>query len=300
MSANDGSIVGMAKVVDHGPNSRRFNLVILGDGYRSAELDRYRADVQRFLDTFQTSPPFADLWSAINVHRVDVASTDSGAADPATCGDGSAGAGARPRTYFDATFCGDGAIRRLLTCNSDSAKQVAETQVPEVHLVMVIVNTPLYGGSGGEVATLSTHPDATEIALHEMGHTAFGFADEYESYAGCDSGETGHDHFPGGEPVEPNVTANADPSTIKWKAVLSNPSEGLPTTRNADCSHCDPQPNPKPPAFVGAYEGARYFHCGCYRPSFNCRMRQLGNPFCGVCQQVIRDTLAPYRPDGVS
>ena len=40
-------------------------------------------------------------------------------------------------------------------------------------------------GSGGGVATLSLAPSAEEIALHEMGHTAFSFADEYCSYEGC-------------------------------------------------------------------------------------------------------------------
>jgi hypothetical protein len=37
---------------------------------------------------------------------------------------------------------------------------------------------------GGGVATFSLAPGANEIALHEMGHTAFSFADEYEYYAG--------------------------------------------------------------------------------------------------------------------
>ncbi len=255
MSANDGAVVGTAKIVDHGPNTMRYNIVILGDGYRSADLDRYHFDVQRIVQTVQAAAPFSDLWRAINVHRVDVASTESGASDPAKCRDGSTGTGAKPRTYFDSTFCGDESIRRLLTCDRESARAVAEAQVPEVHVIFLIVNTPEYGGSGGDVATLSTHPSATEIALHEMGHTAFGFADEYESYAGCDSGEIGHDHYLGGEPVEPNVTANTDWNTIKWKTALSNPSEALPTTRNADCSKCDPQPNPKPAGYVGAYEG---------------------------------------------
>jgi hypothetical protein len=56
------------------------------------------------------------------------------------------------------------------------------------------------------VAVFSTHPEASEIGLHEMGHTAFGFADEYEYYAGCTSGEAGHDRYPGLEPHQPNVS----------------------------------------------------------------------------------------------
>jgi IgA peptidase M64 len=163
-------------------------------------------------------------------------------------------------------------------------------------MTLVIVNSAQYGGSGGSVATLSTHANATEIALHEMGHTAFGFADEYEYYAGCGSGETDHNTYPGGEPVEPNVTADSNRNTLKWRAVLTAPADALPTTLNTNCQQCDPQANPKLANYVGAYAGARYFHCGVYRPSYNCRMRSLGSPFCAVCQKTIRDALTPFLP----
>ena len=296
MSTADGTVVGTTKLVDHGPNADRYNIVVVGDGYRAAEMAKYHADVQAFVATLHATAPFGDLWCAINVHRVDVTSTDSGADDPAACGDGSVGAGAAARTYFDATFCSGGAIRRLLTCNSAIATSVAQAEVPEVHMTMCIVNTSQYGGSGGVVATFSTSASAAEIALHEMGHTAFGLADEYEYYAGCGSGEAGHDMYSGAEPVEPNVARNTGPFAIKWRSALTVPTDALPTTSNASCSQCDPQPNPKPASYVGAYAGARYFHCGCFRPSYDCRMRSLGTPFCAVCQQAIRDTLQPYVP----
>ncbi len=296
MSAADGFVSGTVKVVDHGPNGVRYNIVIVGDGYRAADAAKYHADVQGFVDALRGTAPFADLWCGINIHRVDVVSTDGGADDPASCGDLSAGSGAAPRTYFDSTFCSGGGIRRLLTCDGTSAQTVARAQVPEAHMTLVIVNSPLYGGSGGSVATFSTHASAAEIALHEMGHTAFGLADEYESYAGCSSGETDRNHYVGGEPVEPNVTLNANRNTIKWQGALTSPADALPTTVNGNCAQCDTQADPKPAGYVGAYTGARYYHCGCYRPAYDCRMRTLGQPFCAVCQKIIRDTLRPYLP----
>lgn len=296
MSSSDGYIAGLHKIVDHGPNSQRYNIVILGDGYRASELGQYATDVQNFLNTFRATAPYTNLWCGINFFRVDVVSTDSGADDPGTCADGSTGSGATPRTYFDSTFCSDGKIRRLLDCDKASAKATAIAQVPEVHMTMVIVNTSQYGGSGGAVAVFSTASSAAEIGLHEMGHTAFGFADEYEYYQGCGTGETGHDHFSGGEPSEPNVTANTNSATIKWNTLLTNAADGLPTTTNANCGDCDTQANPRGAAYVGAYEGAHYFHCGCYRPSFDCRMRALNNPFCAVCQGVITAALQPFLP----
>jgi hypothetical protein len=296
MSTADGTIVGTTKVVDHGPNAQRYNIVVLGDGYRSNEMNKYQADVQNFVDTLRATAPFDALWCGINIHRVDVTSTDSGADEPAACADGSVGSGATRKTYFDSTFCGGGQIRRLLTCNTTTARNAALAQVPQMHMTMVIVNSSVYGGSGGAVATFSTHPNAAEIAIHEMGHTAFGFADEYSYYSGCGSGEAGHDTYAGSEPIEPNVTANSNRNTIKWKGVLSSPVDLLPTTVNPNCTDCDAQADPKPAGYVGAYTGARYFHCGVFRASYDCRMRSLGVPFCAVCQKTIRDTLAPYLP----
>jgi hypothetical protein len=101
MSASDGYVVGTTKVVDHGPDNARWNLVIIGDGYRASELTQYHTDVQNFLTTLRATPPYDELFCGINVHRVDVVSTDSGADDPGCAG----GTAKTANTYFDATFC---------------------------------------------------------------------------------------------------------------------------------------------------------------------------------------------------
>ena len=289
MSTADGTVLGTAKIVDNGPAGQRWNLLILSEGYRGAEITQFATDARQFAATLFGTAPFSRLQAAINVYRVDVTSTESGAADPTACG----GTGASPRTYFDASFCNNG-IRRLLEVNDMTVLRVAGAQVPQWHMALVIVNSAVYGGSGGAVATFSKAPGAMEIALHEMGHTAFGFADEYEFYAGCGL-DVGHDHHPGTEPGQPNVTVNSNRATIKWASLIL-PATPVPTTRNANCSVCDPQPNPLPNGTVGAFEGADYYHCGCYRPEFNCRMRALNYPFCAVCQQIIVQKLTPFLP----
>lgn len=290
MTTSDGRVTGTTLVINHGPPSQRWSLVILGDGYRESELGIYATDVQNFINTLQTTRPFNEVWNAINIYRVDVTSTDSGADDPIACG----GTGATPRTYFDASFCTNG-IQRLLVANNTTAITVANQQVPEWDMIMVIVNSSIYGGSGGNIAVFSTAANAGEIGLHEMGHTAFGFADEYEYYAGCRSGETGHDRYNGGEPSQPNVTINTNRSTNKWRNLILA-STRMPTTSNSNCTQCDSQPTPVPQGTVGTFEGAYYNHCGVYRPEFNCKMRALNNPFCAVCQQIIRQRLSVYIP----
>ena len=292
MTTADGSVVGVTKIVDHGPDASRWNLVILGDGYQSTELATYAADALNFANALAGTAPFDAIWSAVNVHRVDVSSTDSGADDPAgACG----GTGATARTYFDATFCKGGQIRRLLAVDDASALNVARTQVPQMNMTIVIVNSTIYGGSGGTVAVFSKAAGAQQIGIHEMGHTAFGLADEYSTYAGCSSGETGHDTYSGTEPTQPNITADTDRATIKWSALIAA-ATALPTTVNANCAQCDTQASPVPAGTVGAFTGAGYFHCGLYRPEYDCEMRTLGQPFCAVCRGVISDTLKPFLP----
>ncbi len=286
MGTGDGHVVGTTKVVDHGSPAVRWNIAILADGYQATEQAKFHTDVGNFVNTLKSTPPYGDVWCGINVFRIDVVSNQSGADDPTACG----GTGATVATYFDATFCTAG-IQRLLTVNNSTVINVVNAQVPQAHVMVVIVNTSEYGGSGGGVATFSTAPSASDIGIHETGHTAFGFADEYDYWADCS--ESGHDHYTGGEPGQPNVTISTNRATLKWGGLVAA-STALPTMANPDCTKCDGRASTVPGGTVGAFEGAIYNKCGAYRPEYNCKMRQLAQPFCAVCRQVIRQHLNPY------
>ena len=294
MSTSDGSIVGTTQILNNGSPIYRYNIVLLSEGYQNSQLGQFANDAQAFVNRLSRTPPFHLLMNSINVFRVDVSSTDSGADDPMACTDAT-GTGATARTYFDATFCSGGQTRRLLTVNDATALQVAAAQVPRYRLVVVIVNSPLFGGSGGSVAVYSLAAGAVEIALHEIGHTAFALADEYEYYLGCGSGETDRNNHPPVEPAAPNVTISSDRNTLKWRRyVLAGTN--VPTTKNANCAVCDPQATPVPAGTVGAFEGADYYHCGAFRPEFDCKMRTLTQGFCRVCRDVIRRKIGYYSP----
>jgi hypothetical protein len=289
MGTSDGQVLGSTKIIDAGPATARWNVVIVSEGYRSSEMPQFATDAQQFADTLLRTAPFDRLRAAINVFRVDVTSTNSGAKDPTKCG----GTGAKPHTYFEAAFCTNG-IRRLLLGNNGRVLKVVSKQVPQWHMALLAVNSPVYGGSGGAVATFSKATGAVEVALHEMGHTAFGFADEYEYYAGC-AKDSGHNKHSGSEPSQPNITTNKNRATTKWRSLIQA-STVVPTTVNANCAGCDPQPSPVTASTVGLFEGGDYYHCGVYRPAFDCRMRNLNQPFCGVCQSVIVKKLTPFLP----
>jgi hypothetical protein len=250
------------------------------------------------------TPPFSTNCAGINVWRIDVTSDQSGADDPSPPADDpntpaneanncSGGTGIMVNTYFDSRFCADGVIRRLLGTNGGTAVSVLNAQLPEWDQALVIVNSTIYGGSGGSVGVTSVSGTWENIAIHEFGHSAFGLADEYEYWAGCGV-DTDRDNHPAAEPAEPNVTINSDRATIKW-ASLIDAATPMPTTTNADCTACDPQGNPYSGQVVGAYEGAHYYHCDAFRPVFSCMMRNFA-PFCPVCTSRILQTLAPFEP----
>ena len=303
MSSADGFIFSSIKLLDHGDNSQRFNIVFMSDGFQAGDLPKFHTAVDNVVNGLKATPPFNDLWCAINVHRIDVVSTDSGVDDPATCGDGATGSGTMRNSYFDGSFCGGGQVRRGISCDTNLAYNTAATAlgVSVVQVPIVLVNSTEYGGQasgpfGRRVGCFSLSSELVDVCIHEMGHVGFQLADEYEYLKGCGSGESGHDSFMGGEPSEPNVTKNTNSSTIKWAALLTD-TAALPTTNNPDCSKCDPQGNPKAASYVGAYEGADTMHCGVFRPSFDCKMRNKSTAFCAVCQQAIRAVLTPFLPD---
>ncbi|MFK4595866.1 M64 family metallopeptidase [Streptomyces pristinaespiralis] len=280
MTTSDGTVQGRTQIHGTAPRNRAFTIVLLGDGFTVAQQTAFNNACTYFVTGLTLTPPFDQTRRAINIWRVNVTSTDSGADDPV----GPGGTGATARTYFDATFGANG-IRRLLVCNNSTVLQTAAAQVPEFTVAFVVVNSTIYGGSGGSVGTYSVADGATEIALHEIGHTAYGLADEYAYYAGGD--ETGQDYHPPGEPAEPNVTLNTDHSTLKWGWAVAT-TTALPTMSNPNCAKVDGRPSTVPAGTVGCFEGAHYYHCRAFRPEHICKMKDLGDPFCQVCLQAIR------------
>jgi hypothetical protein len=288
----DGTVEGVTQIVNNGLDGERFDIVILSEGYTSEQLGDFAEDAQEFVDFFFSTPPFATNCSAFNVWRVDVSSTGSGADDPSDC---EGGAGTTVDTYFDATFCADGLIRRLLSVNDGTALDVLNAQVPGWDQALVLVNSETYGGSGGSVAVSSLDGSWGLIAVHEMGHAAFGLADEYDYWQGCGI-DTDRDTHPAVEPAQTNVTIETVREDVKWNALIDSETV-LPTTENADCSECDSQDDPFPDdVVVGLYEGAHYYHCDVYRPDYDCMMRNF-SPFCPVCTERILATLEPFQPE---
>ena len=286
MSAADGTVIGLTKIFDSGTPGTRWNLVFVSDGYQAAELGQFATDAKAVVDRLLTMPPFdrPEIQCGINAYRLDVTSTESGADKP-NCADGG-GSGTSVATYFDSTFCFDGQTQRLLSGDSTLARDTVEAWLPEWDQIIVICNDPERGGAGGQIAwTSNSSWDWKEVAIHELGHSVFGLADEYD-YGGPDV-------FADAEPSEPNVTTDSNPATCKWSALVSA-GPGDPTRANPDCASSDPGPSPVAAGIVGTFEGAKYSHCGCFRPVWTCMMKDTAQPFCPVCTDTIVKVMSAY------
>lgn len=280
MGETDGRILGLTKIYDSGPPAYRWNLVIVSEGYQKNELPKFYDDAQAVVDHLLITPPFdeEEVVCGMNVYRFDVVSDDSGADDPSI--------GLTVDTYYDASF-GTGGVDRNLSGEGLRAMLDVIDYLPEVHDVVILVNTTKHGGSGGDVAWSHTGSGLQwrDTVVHELGHSAFALADEYD-----DSPEA-EDHNVDGEPKEPNVTAEPDPALVKWSHLVTAGPD-VPTVANPDCT--EPSPEGLDDGTVGTFEGADDHHCGMYRPQQNCKMRDSLNDFCAVCREEVREFFLPF------
>lgn len=262
-----------------GNPANRVDMLVIGDGYTSAQQALFDSDAMILHDAFFNLAPYKEYQSFVNWTTAFVASNQSGADHPpyqagcttSTCcadpeAQGDPFAGQFVDTAFSATFC-PFQIHRLVTV-SNGAVLAAAAAYPDWDKIVVVVNDPVYGGSGGNISVTSTHPQANQIVLHEYGHSFSKLADEYSSpYPGFPACSD----ISGSAPCEANVTNQTSAGLVKWSSwfTLGNPI-----------------PTPSGTPGVGLFQGARYLGTGMYRPvDTQCLMQFLGRPFCPVCRQ---------------
>ncbi len=247
-------------------NPNALTLAFMAEGFRADEMDRFHAVVTRCVDTFARTEPFASRLAHLSVAEVPIPSAVGGISGT-DAGD----------TPFRARFQ-KGSLKRVILIDQERAAKMRDRCFSGSAVALVVANTPTYGGSGGASTVFSCDPDwAPDIAIHELGHSLFGLADEYDA-----AGQS-----PNRKPVEPNVSDTADRRKLKWAGLVA-PNTPLPTQRRGGPA--------APGGAVGAYEGAKYQKSGLYRPAPDCRMRTPNQPFCPVCARTIAERLARHRP----
>ena len=238
-------------LLENGPTAERVNVVLVAEGYTAAQRGRFEADAARIAGALLATPPYSDYRAFFNAYAVAVASAESGADHPSR--------GVYRDTYFDAAYDCAGIERLICLGGEGRLDTVLRDVFPEYDVVLVVVNDPEYGGSGGRFAVASTHGAAAEIAVHEVGHSFAGLSDEYGGTG------RGFDSW--------NTTTTTDRARVPWRVWVEDET---------------PLPTPDADAYtgvVGLFEGAAYADFGAYRPERFCKMRALGDPFCAVCTE---------------
>jgi hypothetical protein len=301
-------------VMRNGEPRDKVDLLLMGDGYTAAEMDKWHKDARRLADTLFAASPFKERRNDFNVWAVDTPAEESGVARPSDS--------VYRRSPLRASYDAFGSERYVLTFDNKRMREAASAAPYE--FIEIIVNDRKYGGGGifNLYATVSADNAFTPyVFVHEFGHHFAGLADEY--YTSDVAYGAAAERL---EPWEPNVTA--DPHAEKWSALIAQgtplptpwPKEAFESLqkeiqarrREIRATH---RPEVEMEALfreerekdsallasgpygraVGAFEGAMYEGHGYYRPQADCTMftrDQVG--FCAVCRRAIERIIDLY------
>lgn len=156
--------------------------------------------------------------------------------------------------------------QRLLFADEEAFRHTALAALPEVDLVVLLINQPVRDNARGSVNPVSpgdmlwTAGLATDWSIagdgagpaHEMGHFVGGLCDEYSDTPGV--------HPLAGRPTSrcPNASYSPSLADIPWASWLS--ADARIPARDLTSS-------------LGVYEGANHYPGGAYRPSIESMMR---------------------------
>ncbi|MEL7147824.1 MAG: M64 family metallopeptidase [Bacteroidota bacterium] len=224
----------------NGNTTSRVNFVIIGDGYLASQQGTFLQDARNITNDLFRSSPFTEYKDYFNVFTISVPSNEEGAADDPS---------ALIDNYFGSTFNFAGIRRLLVPTRTNQIINVMADNIPDYDQVMVVVNESEYGGSGGQFATSSTNAAASEISIHEIGHSFAGLADEY--WAGAQYARE-----------RPNMTRESNEDMVKWKNWTADRSSQIGT-----------YPHSTDPSW--------------YKPHLDCKMQFLGSEFCAVCTEQL-------------
>ena len=236
-----------------GNASNRHDLVILADGFRANERDKFDREARDVLEAMRTTEPFASLMGRINVHSHFRASARSG---PSTTNNAYGTHFTKSGFSFDTHL----AAQNRLLIMADAAATAGQ-----VDSILVILNSSRRGGTATGFLCFASTGGGPRVALHELGHAIGRLGDEYST------GDIGISRDVVAL-IYPNLTTARTRDQLPWKQFVS-PDTRVPAslfTRG-----------------VSAYQGGGTYASGLYRPERNCRMRTDGPGFCVVCRHEL-------------
>ncbi|MCC7125770.1 MAG: peptidase M64 [Acidobacteria bacterium] len=298
-----GAVIALEK---NGDSASKVDLLLIGDGYTTAERAKFETDAKRLLDVLFATSPFKERRTDFNVWGLVPPARESGVSRPSQ--------GIHRASPVGATYDAFGSERYVLTFDNKAFRRIASYAPYDV--VEIVTNTETYGGGGiyNLYSTVSANNAYSPyVFVHEFGHHFAALADEYYTspvaYLPSETRE---------EPWEPNVTAT--PASPKWQDLIE-PGTPLPTPwdkqdfearsraaqakraeiRKRNLSETEMEklfreeqqmdqrafPAERYAGKIGAFEGARYEAQGLYRPAVDCIMFTRSPDFCEVCRRSI-------------
>jgi hypothetical protein len=302
--------------IENGKPESHVDIVILGDGYTAAEMDKFHKDVKSLTDELFTVEPFKSRKSDFNVTAIETPSATSGVNKPHP--------GVFNRTPLSMSYGAFDSERYALSYDNRTIRDVAAS-VPYDYM-FILINERTYGG-GGIFNLYSTvaadNKFSRYIFVHEFGHCFAALADEY--YTSDVSYQTPAITV---EPWEPNVTALLDPANLKWKEIVKpgtpiptpwsktefdNFSFGIQKERRALRAANVPETEMEAlfelekktsldmfskneyKNTTGAFEGGNYMQFGIYRSALDCIMfTRDKQEFCPACTKAISEVIDMY------
>ncbi|MBM2840659.1 MAG: Peptidase, partial [Bacteroidetes bacterium] len=210
-------------LMENGQPSSKVDIVIIGDGYAKADMEKLRSDAKHFNDIMFGTEPFKSRKKDFNVWVVEVESKESGIDVPDKNVWKSNALGFQYNTFTTPRY--------ILSYNNKAVRDAAGAAPYDA--ICVLINDTRYGGGGIYNLYASTYTKEQNkdqmwqmdyTYVHEFGHAFAGLADEYYSST------TGYNDFysPGIEPWEQNITSLLEKKNVKWSEFLTQGIE-IPT-----------------------------------------------------------------------
>lgn len=259
------------EVLKSADSDKAVDIVIIPDGYKMDEMDKFKKDCEKFAGYLFNASPYKENRNKFNIWGIEAPSQESGTDIPAE--------NIWKNTLVNSQFYMFDLDRYLMTRDNKTLRHIASNAPYDQ--IFILVNTKKYGGGAiynHYSVCVSDNNFSEYIFTHEFGHGFAGLGDEYYS-----SDVAYNEFYPlDVEPLDPNLTTlvNFD---VKWKDMIDNDT-----------------PVPTPPIReykndVGVYEGGGYVAEGVYRPMQDCSMKSISvDNFCPVCKRAIERMINFY------
>ncbi len=259
------------EVLKSAPSDKAVDIVIIPDGYKIDEMDKFKKDCEKFAEYLFKASPYKENKDRFNIWGVEAPSKESGTDIPAE--------NIWKNTITNTRFYTFDLDRYLMTSDNKTLRQVASNAPYDQ--IFILVNTEKYGGGAiynHYSVCVSDNNYGEYIFTHEFGHGFAGLGDEYYT-----SDVAYNEFYPlDVEPLDPNLTTLVNFES-KWKDMLDEETL-IPTPAEKEYKET-----------LGVFEGGGYVAKGVYRPKQDCSMKSISvDNFCPVCKHAIKQMIDFY------